>query len=131
MAMFIERIFPVAGLLAFPDVDNTDAIPVQLDVEATVHGGEDDRVVDDHLGFPGELILTFDEGYPLTPLVHLYIVLALLPQIQRCLHRLPAIIELILRDQRSLHGGWHAQREDVSVGELHDERLELLSGTVT
>jgi hypothetical protein len=81
MAMFIERIFPVAlaGLLAFPYVDNRDAIPVHLDVEATVHGGEDDRVVDDHLGFPGELIPTFDEGCPLTPLVQLHIVLALLP----------------------------------------------------
>jgi hypothetical protein len=41
---------------------------------------------------------------------------------------MPAILELVLLDEQLLHGGRHAQREEVTSGELHEEGLELLPG---
>ena len=111
----------IAVPFAAPADLHRGVLPVDLQVEAVVHGGEDERVVHSNLCLLGELAPGLDEADSPSPPLELHLVLAVLALVQAYLHRRAIVLELVLPDEELLHERRHGEGKEVLAGDLDEE----------
>src|SRR4051812_16878688 len=100
---------------------SSSGLPVDLELEAVVLGGEDEHVVDGRLRLLDELSPTLDEANSLHPPLELHLVLTTLAQVHDHLHRWSILLELVLAYEELLHLRRHGEDEEVLALHLDKE----------